>query len=323
MHVEATDEAVLVRRPADALARVYVEPTNAGNLDCRTCVRHVWAEPLGMMEADVFAKVLEGVRATRPVPEVFFGGFGEPPGHPRIRDMVTAAGAAGARTELITNGVLLDETMARGLMDAGLDMLWVSLDGATPESYADVRLGHELPRIIDNLKTLRRMRWSAGSRTPQLGVAFVAMKRNIHDLPAVVALGDVTSASDWSSVVDRKRREPLDTCPFVVRGSTSVRWDGQIGPCLPLLHTHDSYLDKTLRRNHEYFVGSLRDSSLRDLWEGAGYVRLRERLLEFDFPPCTSCNSCELAEADLEDCYGSPAPACGECLWAQGFVRCP
>jgi len=53
-----------------------------------------------------------------------------------------------------------------------------------------------------------------------------------------------------------------------------------------------------------------------------GY-ELRERLLAFDFSPCTICNSCDMADVNLEDCCGSPTPSCGGCLWAQGFIRCP
>ena len=379
MYLEAGAGTLLVHRPVSALARVYVEPTNACNLECRTCVRHVWDEPLGAMEPAVFDKVLEGVRATEPRPEVFFGGFGEPLGHPEILTMVKAARQSGAHTELITNGVLLDEAMIRGLIEAGLEFLWVSLDGATPESYLDVRLGDELPRIVENLRQLRRLRYVLGSRYPKLGIAFVAMKRNLKDLPEVVTLGRrlgarkfhvsnvlayteemrgevlygrslwedryrfeqvslprmdataelleawraLTFRSDWTALVEREHSGPFDTCPFVARGSLSVRWDGKVSPCLPLLHAHDSYLDETHRRNEAYFVGALQEASLREIWETPEYLRLRERLREFDFSPCTVCNSCEMAEANVEDCFGSELPACGGCLWAQGFVRCP
>jgi hypothetical protein len=30
-----------------------------------------------------------------------------------------------------------------------------------------------------------------------------------------------------------------------------------------------------------------------------------------------------MADENLEDCFGSPTPACGGCLWAQGFIQCP
>ena len=85
-------------------------------------------------------------------PGIFLGGFGEPLGHPRIVDMVALAKQSGSEVELISNGILLDDKMADRLVAAGLDRLWVSIDGASPASYADVRLGDHLPEIIANLE---------------------------------------------------------------------------------------------------------------------------------------------------------------------------
>jgi MoaA/NifB/PqqE/SkfB family radical SAM enzyme len=116
---------------------------------------------------------------------------------------------------------------------------------------------------------------------------------------------------------------PSDTCPFVARGSTCVRWDGAVSPCLPLLHTHQSYLENRLRTTSAYVIGSMREQSLQEIWMSAEYVALRKRLEEFDFSPCTACNSCEKADGNQEDCFGNTAPACGGCLWAQGFIHCP
>jgi MoaA/NifB/PqqE/SkfB family radical SAM enzyme len=112
-------------------------------------------------------------------------------------------------------------------------------------------------------------------------------------------------------------------CPFVEKGSVSVRWDGAISPCLPLLHTHRSYLDFRPRTNHAFAIASVHDQTLLEAWNDEAYVALRERLLAFDFAPCTVCNSCDMADENLEDCFGSTLPACGGCLWAQGFIQCP
>src|SRR5512137_1698975 len=60
------------------LSKLYIEPTNQCNLDCRTCMRNVWEEPLGMMPDEVFDRIVEGLKEFFPVPTVFFGGFGEP-----------------------------------------------------------------------------------------------------------------------------------------------------------------------------------------------------------------------------------------------------
>ncbi|NIO11252.1 MAG: radical SAM protein, partial [Deltaproteobacteria bacterium] len=163
-------------------------------LECRTCIRNVWDEPLGQMSSAPFARIVEGLKTFSPVPTAFFGGFGEPLAHPDIVDMVAHAKAAGAPVELITNGTLLTQDMSRSLIEAGLDMLWVSLDGATPESYTDVRLGAALPEVLANLRGFRDARRASHPPRPQMGIVFVAMRRNIADLPEVIRLGDQSGA---------------------------------------------------------------------------------------------------------------------------------
>jgi len=383
VRVEERGNAVVFGRSSASLARVYVEPTTLCNLRCRTCVRNVWDEPPGTMSAETFARVMDAVREVSPRPTVFFGGFGEPFAHPDLLAMLAEVKAAGCPVELITNGTMLDEATRRELVRIGLDRLWVSIDGATPESYADVRLWDALPGVIEDLAALRDLRLASRSAGPRLGIAFVAMKRNIADLPEVIRLGQRLGAdrfsvsnvmahtpdmreqvlyagsieaenldpSPWSPQVslprmdidartlgqlvraeaDRRGRTPsgrqgdgrANACPFVEKGSVSVRWDGAISPCLPLLHTNRSYLDFRPRTNHAYAVGNVNDRGLLDAWMDPDYIALRERLLAFDFAPCTICNSCDMADENLEDCYGSPTPACGGCLWAQGFIQCP
>ena len=73
---------------SEPLERLYVEPTNRCNLDCRTCMRHGWEESLGFMEFGLFEKIMADLRSFPERPDIFFGGFGEPLGHPRIADMV-------------------------------------------------------------------------------------------------------------------------------------------------------------------------------------------------------------------------------------------
>lgn len=195
VHLDENANGLRVRRPATQLAKLYVEPTNQCNLDCRTCIRNVWDEPSGMMSDAVIARVMEGLRAFSPRPTVFFGGFGEPLFHRKIVEMVAQAKSLGASVELITNGTRLTEDLSRDLIVAGLDVLWVSLDGATPESYADVRLGAALPQVIENVKCFRNARRALNRRVVQIGVAFVAMKRNVADLPDILRLGRDIGAS--------------------------------------------------------------------------------------------------------------------------------
>lgn len=370
--------ALLLRRPVGNLARVYVEPTTICNLGCRTCIRHAWNEPPGRMQEATFRKLLQGLRSFDPLPLLFFGGFGEPLSHPGIFRMVQEAKQLGAEVELITNGTLLGEEAIRALLETGLDTLWVSVDGATPDGYSEVRPGAELQNVLGNVARLQRRQLELGMKKPQLGLGFVAMRSNAHEFPDLLrwslrhrikklsvsnvlphtaemkeqalfrrSLYNIDYGAevqlprmDWDEAAltllqavlredalprfeEQGSERRRDSCPFVARGSTSVRWDGRVSPCLPLLHSHESFLGERLRRIESFTFGSLAERSLRELWEDPGYVSLRTRLLEFDFSPCSWCNSCDFPDTNQEDCFGSPSPACGGCLWAQGFIRCP
>jgi len=197
-HMEKRSNGLHLRPPVTRLSKIYIEPTNRCNLECRTCIRNVWDEPLGEMSSATFERIVEGLHSFSPPPTVFFGGLGEPLSHPHIVEMVEQAKTLGSSVELITNGTLLTKDLSKQLIEAGLDLLWVSLDGATPESYADVRLGAVLPEVLTNLANFRKARGFTLFPTllpdyhlkPQTGIVFVAMKRNIADLPAVLRLGN-------------------------------------------------------------------------------------------------------------------------------------
>lgn len=195
VRIDAEANGLRLRRPIANLAKVYVEPTNLCNLNCRTCVRNAWEEPLGRMSEAIFNRFMEGIRQFDNPPTIFFGGLGEPLFHPQIIEMVAEAKQAGCRVELITNGTLLAGQLSQGLVEAGLDLLWVSLDGADPDSYADVRLGAALPQIIQNVESFHALRRTIDNGKPEIGIAFVAMRRNIGELPAVLRLSTRLRAS--------------------------------------------------------------------------------------------------------------------------------
>lgn len=188
MRLEETGNSLRMHRASSHLAKLYIEPTNRCNITCRTCMRNTWDEALGKMSEETFERILDGLQRVSPKPTVFFGGLGEPLFHAKTVEMVERVRAIGAPVELITNGILLDAERSRRLIHAGLSTLWVSLDGSKPESYEDVRLGAELPRVLENIQTFRSLRRHSFRPTPEIGINFVAMKRNIDDLPDVLAL---------------------------------------------------------------------------------------------------------------------------------------
>jgi MoaA/NifB/PqqE/SkfB family radical SAM enzyme len=176
-----------LQRPITHLAKVYIEPTSRCNLTCRTCIRNAWEEPQRDMSAATWERLIRSLKALHSNPDVMFGGFGEPLLLPNIAGMVAQAKSVAGKVELITNGILLTEERSRELIDAGLDILWISLDGSTPESYSDVRMGAVLPQVIENIRRIAILRHET-SRIPEIGISFVAMRRNIADLPALIKM---------------------------------------------------------------------------------------------------------------------------------------
>lgn len=117
--------------------------------------------------------------------------------------------------------------------------------------------------------------------------------------------------------------EWYNRCRFVRDGVVAVSWDGRVTPCLSLLYTHTEHLggrDKTVR---SFDVGHVERAPLRDIWRDPSFRAFRARLRAFDMSPCLTCGGCAIAETNNTDCYGTPFPACSECLWAQGIVLCP
>ncbi len=198
VRVDKGENQLRLHRPVTQLTKVFIEPTVACNLDCITCFRNDWERPMGDMSDETFASILDGLKALDPIPNVYFGGIGEPLSHPRTPAWVALAKALGSKVEMITNGTTLTEEISRELIEAGLDLLWVSIDGGSPETFADVRIGANLPQVIENLKRFSRMRPAAHHPKPEIGVAFVAMKRNIADLPEVIRLGKSFKATHFS-----------------------------------------------------------------------------------------------------------------------------
>jgi MoaA/NifB/PqqE/SkfB family radical SAM enzyme len=188
VRLESDMNHVRLHRPVTHLNKIYVEPTVYCNLDCRTCIRHVWNEQLGLMTAATFDRILQDIRSIEPRPTIFFGGLGEPLFHQGIVDWIAQAKAIGATVELISNGTLLTEDIARALVASGLDNLWISIDGATPASFADVRLGAQLPLVVENVMRLRWLRKGGHFAKPEIDIAFVAMKHNVHELPELLKL---------------------------------------------------------------------------------------------------------------------------------------
>lgn len=169
---------------------MQLEPVGQCNLRCRMCPSRFrrdgspWGPP-AFMTWGLFTRLLRefaGVKRLR------LQGLGEPLLHPRLFEMVSYAVERGFRVSVGTNAARIGKRRADKLVSCGLDVLDVSVDGATRETYEAVRTRGRFRHLLRGLLLVNRAKERAGSGRPAVRFTTVAMKENLPELPAIVRL---------------------------------------------------------------------------------------------------------------------------------------
>ncbi|MEW6270785.1 MAG: radical SAM protein [Thermodesulfobacteriota bacterium] len=167
---------------------IQLEVTGACNLRCRMCLVR-YRPPLGRRTASLDLALFRRVVDALPdLERVTLQGLGEPLLAPDLVAMVAYAAGRGIRVGFNTNGTLLTRERARDLIAAGLAWLHVSIDGATEATYEGIRDGSSLARVQANVASLMEEIAGSGRGLPDVSLVFVAMRRNVRELPDVVRL---------------------------------------------------------------------------------------------------------------------------------------
>ena len=334
----------------DVPEKVYIEPTSTCNLNCKICFRHGWIdEKLGYMSMECFDRLADSVRQISTLKEAFFGGMGEPLCHPDIYQMISEL-SEGLHVSVLTNGTMLTEECSKQLVDAGLDMLWVSMDGFEQGIYESIQLGSRFNLIVKNLRAFNKARTGTSVK---LGITFVVSPDNVEQLQKINAFADEFNVDEINishmipgeaiekekmvNFYDRAdipvgkmhRFEPKanetqeNVCPFIQQKAVFVKWNGDVVPCMQLLHSCYTYLYDEKRKITSFSYGNILKNTLKESWENEEYQEFRQRVNTFYFPFCRVCFGCDDRKENKTDCFLGESPTCGACLWATGKVFCP
>ncbi len=192
--LDENDGDLVLRPRLPDVRKLYLEPTTACNLHCRTCIRNVWGDPQAAMSMETFGRILDSLDSLTSLKRVVLTGFGEPLSHPHILEMIEAVRKRGLAVTVGSNGLLLKPDKARELVKLGVDRLVVSIDGARPETYAGVR-GAMLSEVLDNIRHLNEAKRQLGSLFPAVGIEFVALKSNMAELAELTGLASRLNAA--------------------------------------------------------------------------------------------------------------------------------
>ncbi len=207
---------------------------------------------------------------------------------------------------LFTNGILLNEKNSKKILNSPVTRLFVSVDGATSETYNKVRIPvsdrlKNLNRLTDlenNIKKFVELREDLNLELPIVRTSFVALDLNLSEKEQFI--------NKWIKVVDSvevqretsiKAYDDIKSGKYNIKGSIknydcSEPWgqvtiysDGTVAPCC-----------NTVGRNLP--IGNIKENTLSEIWNGPQMTAVRRGFLQNN--PSNVCKSCiENSQSDL------------------------
>lgn len=165
--------------------RIVIELTNRCNFRCIMCGR----EASVFQTCDLPMSVIRYFESCFPyVEEVTLHGWGEGTLHPKFIEILKLLNSYPfLRKYFVTNASTLPK-IRRAIFDHHVDVLAVSLDGATAATNDSIRQGGNFEREITELKKLIAEKKKQKLDYPYINFVFTAMRKNIHELPDMIAL---------------------------------------------------------------------------------------------------------------------------------------
>lgn len=270
---------------------VAAELTNHCNLRCVMCPVPALRRKRGFMDEALFDKVISELSAESGflfLPQ----GFGESLLHTKWFHFMDSARSLQIRPIIVlTNGMLLREDRVPSLIKC-VDIVVVTIDGSTAETYESVRVNGDLSVVTANVETFLKTRGDAA--TPHLIMRMIRMRDTEKEVEAFRALWSgkvaqediiqISDCIDWAGTVpyrgltESRSQEQRHACRMLWKNLT-VLHDGRVTPCC-----YDA--------EGELVVGNVLDQSLREIWNGRSLHNLRDSHLSCQFNRIPLCSHC-------------------------------
>lgn len=162
---------------------IDIEPTTRCNLKCGMCQTTYWDRTSDDLSYEHFKLIVDQFPSLK---DIKLQGMGEPLLNKDFFRMVKYAGSKGIKTRTISNGTLIDDRLASRIISSELTQIHISLDGASSQTYENIRKGASFDATVANIARLTEARGDL--KKPFIGVWVVGMMENIHELPEIIGL---------------------------------------------------------------------------------------------------------------------------------------
>jgi pyruvate-formate lyase-activating enzyme len=240
------------------------------NFACSMCHHPQMCRPKGVLPFPLWQKCADEVAAVAPQTEIWFSFCGEPLLEPELLMRCFRYGKSiGLRSlNLNTNGQLLTPGLAGSLLDSGVDLIVIGVDGYSRAVYETIRIGGDRDRVYANVENLLMERRSR-PRAAEIQVQFIEMDENEHEQSQFAqywhargATVKVRNKLSWGGRFDTPVHVPDEEripCPWALT-MMHVFWDGRVPRCSGDTEGEDGF-------------GNAWHASLADLWAQLGGYR--------------------------------------------------
>ncbi len=223
-----------------------------------------------------------------------YTGEGEPLLHPQIFEMITyAVQNSGTTITITTNASIRRAKKLEMLMATGVDVIDVSIDAYSPETYASIRVNGDLNVTRENVLRLIDMSKAPGCGT-KVVVSYIEQPQNRHETADFERFWRDQGA-DY--VVVRRLHTNAGAFVEVADSSPQARTPELRRPCLYpweriVLNPRGSLSFCPVDWVQGSVLADYRTTTITETWQGPSYARLRQAHLTNGFSGFAICDQC-------------------------------
>jgi radical SAM protein with 4Fe4S-binding SPASM domain len=274
--------------------RLYLELTNNCNFQCIMCPngKGLMKRNKGFMDFELSKRIIDEMAPH--VQTIVLHIWGESLLHPRIFDIIKYCKKNKVKTELSTNTSLLNEEISNGILDSGLDVIYLCMDGIKKETYEKVRKKGDFEKAIKNIEDFLSIKKEKGTSKPQVNLQIIVMKETMDEIEAFKKRWSVES-------VDKINIKPLDTWGGQISDISSLEIEKINIPtrrfhCPNLWYHAHIYWDGTLVCCDRDFdaknpLGNVKNGVMNE-WNGPKMQELRRNHINQNLADAKSCSNC-------------------------------
>ena len=167
---------------------IEVEVTTRCYLQCIMCEHTYWKDKSYLNQDLTFEQFKAFVDSIPTLRYINPTGEGSSFLNPDFVKMLRYAKLKNMYVDFSHDFLFLTDEIARELIELGVERIYVSLEGATKETYEKIRVGSDFDKVVKNIKRFIQLKKEMNSPIPEICFRMSFFKHNVHEVEQMVDL---------------------------------------------------------------------------------------------------------------------------------------